>query len=126
MLVNAWYPHSVFRLSFGLQDMVAEKLDSLGLHFDASLLKITEGNKTIVREAIRSKNIDDKLTRYVPFRLIRPFFKELRRLKDQQVNSEVKSASERFFESRKPFYKFNQDATAILIHPEWASYSVPI
>ncbi|MCL6433944.1 MAG: hypothetical protein K6T90_06930 [Leptolyngbyaceae cyanobacterium HOT.MB2.61] len=122
MLVNAWYPHSVFRLSFGLQDMVAEKLDSLELNFDESLLKITEGNKTIVREAIQSKNIDDKLTRYVPFRLIRPFFRELRGLKDQQVNSEVKSAAEKFFESRKPFYKFNQDATAILIHPEWASY----
>lgn len=122
MLVNAWYPHSVFKLSFGLQDMVAEKLDSLGLHFDESLLKITEGNKTIVREAIQSKSIDDKLTRYVPFRLIRPFFKELRGLKDQQVNSEVKNAAERLFEARKPLYRFNQDATAILIHPEWASY----
>ncbi|QZZ19850.1 hypothetical protein J5X98_21450 [Leptothermofonsia sichuanensis E412] len=122
MLVNAWYPHSVFRLSFGLQDMVAEKLDSLGLHFDESLLKITEGNKTIVRKAIQSKNIDDKLTRYVPFRLIRPFFKELSGLKDQQVNSEVKNAAERLFEARKPLYRFNQNATAILIHPEWASY----
>lgn len=122
MLVNAWYPHSVFRLSFGLQDMVAEKLDALELHFDKSLLKITECNKNIIREAIQSKNIDDRLTRYVPFRLIRPFFKELSGLKDQKVNSEVKNAAERFFESRKPLYKFNQDSTAILIHPEWVSY----
>ena len=123
MLVNAWYPHSVFRLSFGLQDMVAEKLSSLGLHLDKPLLKTTEGNKAILREEIKSKNIDDSLTRYVPFRLIRPFFKkELGGLKDQQVNSEVKSAAERLFETRKPLYKFNRDSAEIIIHPEWASY----
>jgi hypothetical protein len=122
MLVNAWYPHSVFRLSFGLQDMVTEKLDSSGLHFDKSILNITEGNKNILREAIRSKNIDERITRYVPFRLIRPFFKELKGLKDHQVNSQVKLAAEQFFETRKPLYRFSQDATEILIHPEWIFY----
>lgn len=122
MLTNAWYPHLAFKLSFGLQDMVAEKLDSLDLHFNEPTLKVTESNKTIIREALKSKNIDDKITRYVPFRLIRPFFKELRGLPDQKVNSEIKKTSESLFETRKPLYKFNQDATAILIHPEWASY----
>jgi hypothetical protein len=58
MLVNAWYPHSVFRLSFGLQDMVTRKLDSLGLQMDQSFLKVTESNKNILREAIKSKGID--------------------------------------------------------------------
>lgn len=118
MLINAWYPYSVFKLSFGLQDMVSEKLNSLALNFDESVLKITEGNKIILRQAIKSKNIDDSLIRYVHFRLIRPFFKELRGLKDQQVNSEVKNAAERFFDTCKPLYRFNQNATAILIHPE--------
>jgi hypothetical protein len=122
MLVNAWYPHSVFRLSFGLQDKVADELDRLRLHFNESILKITENNKITIREAIKNKDIDDKLIRYVPFRLIRPFFKQLRGLKDQQVNSEVKNAADILFEDNKPLYKFNQDATAILVHPEWAYY----
>jgi HNH endonuclease len=122
MLVNAWYPHSVFRLSFGLQDMVTRKLDSLGLQMDKSFLKVTEGNKNILREAIKAKGIDDELVKYVPFRMIRPFFKELRGLKDQQVNAQVKLLSEQFFETRKPLYKFDRNAKAIFIHPEWASY----
>ncbi|WP_460194379.1 HNH endonuclease domain-containing protein [Thermosynechococcus sp. FA-CM-4201] len=124
MLVNAWYPHSVFRLSFGLRDMVTEKLNSLNLTFDNLPLKIKniESDKTVIREAIKSKNIDERLTRYVPFRLIRPFFRELSGLKDQQVNREVKKLAERLFEERKPLYKFSQNNTAILIHPEWAAY----
>jgi hypothetical protein len=122
MLVNAWYPHSVFRLSFGLQDIVTRKLDSLGLQMDQSFLKVTESNKNILREAIKAKGIDDELVKYVPFRLIRPFFKELRGLKDQQVNGQVKLLSEQFFETRKPLYKFDRNTKAIFIHPEWASY----
>lgn len=124
MLVNAWYPHSVFRLSFGLQDMITETLDSLGLSFDNLPLKIktTESSKTVIREVIKSKNIDNKLTRYVPFRLIRPFFRELSGLKDQLVNREVKKLAEVLFEERKPLYKFSHDNTEILVHPEWASY----
>jgi hypothetical protein len=122
MLVNAWYPHSAFRLSFGLQDGVTRNLDSLGLQIDQSFLKITESNKSILREAIRSRSISNELVRYVPFRLIRPFFKELRGLKDQQVNDQVRQMADQVFETRKPLYKFNQNATAIIIHPEWASY----
>jgi hypothetical protein len=122
MLINAWYPHSVFRLSFGLQDMVAEELDKLQLRFYQSSLKVTEGNKNVLREFLQSKSIDEKLTRYVPFRLIRPFFKELKGLKDYQVNGEVKLAAERLFEVRKPLYRFNQNATEIIVHPGWASY----
>lgn len=122
MLVNAWYPHSVFRLSFGLQDMITRNLDLLNLKMDQSFLKITEGNKNILRETIKSKNVDYELVKYVPFRLIRPFFKELRGLKDQQVNSQVKLVADQLFETRKPLYKFDQNSTAIIIHPEWASY----
>ena len=122
MLVNAWYPHSVFRLSFGLQDMITKNLDSLDLHLEQSFLKITESNKSVLRNAVRGKDISDELVRYVPFRLIRPFFKELRGLKDQQVNHQIKLLAELLFESRKPLYKFDQNSTSITIHPEWALY----
>jgi HNH endonuclease len=124
MLVVAWYPHSAFRLSFGSQDVIAQKLDALGIGANQSLLKITENNKNILREDIREKMLNDNydLIKYVPFRLIRPFFPELTGLKDHQVNRQIKEISEQTFESRKPLYKFNSDATAIVIHPEWLAY----
>ena len=31
MLANAWFPHTFFKLSFGAQDQIANKLDSLAL-----------------------------------------------------------------------------------------------
>ena len=107
MLVNAWYSHSVFRLSFGFQDIITRKLDSLDLNIGRSFARVTEGDKNNLREAIKSKNIDDELVRYVPFRLIRPFFKELRGTDDSQVNSQVKLMAEQVFETRKPLYKFD-------------------
>jgi HNH endonuclease len=85
-------------------------------------MKITEGNKGVLRDAIKNKNRYDELVRYVPFRLIRPFFKELRGLKDYQVNNRITIVAEDMFEVRKPLYKFNQTATEIIIHPEWATY----
>jgi hypothetical protein len=122
MLVNAWYPHSVFHLSFGLQDLVTSNLDRLELKLGKSFLEITEGNKSILRNAIENGVVDNELTRYVPFRLIRPFFKELSGLQDHKVNRQVQIISEQTFETRKPLYKFDQNFTAIIIHPEWALY----
>ena len=122
MLVNAWYPHSVFRLSFGLQDLVTRNLNELNLELNGPSLKITEGNKKILRDAIKTKTISDELVRYVPFRLIRPFFKELRELKDHQVNIQIKLTANQTFETRKPLYKFDEPGTSIIIHPDWATY----
>ncbi len=124
MLVVAWYPHSAFRLSFGSQDIIARKLDALEISTNQSILKITENNKEILRQNIREKMFNDNydLIKYVPFRLIRPFFPELTGLKDYQVNGRIKEISEQVFESRKPLYKFSLDATSICIHPEWLEY----
>lgn len=122
MLINAWYPHSVFHLSFGSQDLVASNLDRLELKLGKSFLEITEGNKSILRNSVKNQLVDDELTRYVPFRLIRPFFKELSGLQDHKVNMQIKIISEQTFEIRKPLYKFDQNSTAIVIHPEWALY----
>jgi hypothetical protein len=120
MLVNAWYPHSVFHLSFGLQDLVTNNLDRLELKLGKSFLEIAEGNKAILRNAIKGEAVDIELTRYVPFRLIIPFFKELSGLQDHKVDGQVKLISEQVFETRKPLYEFDQNATSTIIHPEWA------
>jgi hypothetical protein len=122
MLVNAWYPYTVFRLSFGSQDMTGRNLDDLNLGLSQSFSKVTEGNKDVLRDAIKAGKIDGLLTRYVPFRLIRPFFQIPKRLKDHQVNAYIKLVAEEGFESSKPLYKFDENGSAIIVHPSWNSY----
>ncbi len=76
MLANAWYPHSFFKLSFGAQDKVAQKLDSLELEITEPIIQLKNTDKTLLREAISTQNLKDvvsHLRRYVPFRLIIPF-----------------------------------------------------
>jgi hypothetical protein len=84
MLANAWYPHIYFKLSFGVQDQVSNKLDSLNLDFE----KFQNSNKNNLKKVISNCSLDGVinghgLLRFVPFRLIRPFFEnETRRIKD--------------------------------------------
>src|SRR5438552_9065936 len=39
ILANTWYPHTYFKLSFGLQDLITAKLDSLRLDISEPILK---------------------------------------------------------------------------------------
>ena len=90
MLANAWYPHNYFKLSFGTQDQITSKLDSLNLVITEPILQFRDTDKKLLRQTIKEQNLDDIITfisRYVPFRLIRPFFaNETRRMKDYDVN----------------------------------------
>lgn len=123
MLANAWYPHTYFKLSFGLQDKITQKLDSLQLEISEPILKFTDTDKKYLRETIGNQNLDFSLVRYVPFRLIRPFFKrELQGLQDPVVNQRIEFLSREHFETRKPLFCFDQNCQAIIVHPEWASY----
>ncbi|MDY6781782.1 MAG: HNH endonuclease domain-containing protein [Cyanobacteriota bacterium] len=133
MLANAWYPHTYFKLSFGRQDMVADYLDSLDLEVEEPIFKLTDIDKKLLRQAIEAQNltkISKKLMRFVPFRLIRPFFeRELRGLstkKDSQIEKRIPELAKEGFENYKPLYRFNstlyKNCKVILIHPDWLSY----
>lgn len=90
MLTNAWYPHYYFKLSFGTQDQIANKLDSLNLEISEPILKLRHTDKNTIRKIIESQNLDDIIifiSKYVPFRLIRHFFtQETKGLLDAKVN----------------------------------------
>ena len=130
MLVHAWYPHTVFGLSFGYQDTIADKLDALRIKLEKPLLEVTQNDKQVLREIISSEmesenyqiNKHRDLRRYVPFRLIRPFFPETRGIKDSQVKKEVARLSRDLFCSRKPLYKISEDFENIYFHPDWSNY----
>jgi hypothetical protein len=130
MLANAWYPHKYFNLSFGIQDQIANKLDALELEITEPILKFRDTDKKLLRKSINQQNIDDIvnfISRYVPYRLIRPFFSpETRGLKDYEVDPRIINLANNQFDAIKPLYSFNaeiqKDCSGIIIHPDWMRY----
>jgi transcriptional regulator with XRE-family HTH domain len=133
ILANAWYPHTYFKLSFGQQDMIADYLNSLELEVKEPILRFADIDKKLLRQAIEAQDltrISKKLMRFVPFRLIRPFFeKELRGLstkQDSKIEKLIPPLAIEQFEETKPLYCFNstlhKNCTSILIHSDWLSY----
>jgi transcriptional regulator with XRE-family HTH domain len=130
MLANAWYPHTYFKLSFGTQDKIADQLDALNLEVTTPILKFTDTDKKDLRKAIRDQNINDTIkfiSKYVPFRLIRPFFTpNLVGLTDSKVNQGIVDLAIASFKTTKPLYSFDSSAasscSAILVHEDWSTY----
>jgi len=133
MLANAWYPHTYFKLSFGSQDKVAQKLGSLVLDISEPILKFTDTDKKLLRKAIASQNLKDvisHLKKYVPFRLIIPFLEQelegVNRGRGNELDIAMPSISEKYFDLKKPLYRFDSnkysDCQSIIVHPDWAFY----
>ncbi len=133
MLSNAWYPHTFFKLSFGRQDRIAQKLDSLRISSEEPILHFKDADKRLLRKTIASQDLKDAvalLRRYVPFRLIVPFLEPelegISRGKGSQVDAALPAIANRCFEKRKPLYRFDSDkqkeCRSIVVHPEWAAY----
>lgn len=134
MLANAWYPHTYFKLSFGTRDQITKNLDSLPLDIQEPVFKFTDIDKKLLRSAIETQDLNSvvqKLRRYVPFRLIVPFFEsEFKNVKNKHKGNNldvlVPRVAESNFSQYKPLYRFNSDhysdCDAIILHPSWALY----
>ncbi|HBB35585.1 MAG TPA: hypothetical protein DDZ80_02160 [Cyanobacteria bacterium UBA8803] len=138
MLANAWYPHTYFKLSFGLQDKISNKLDSLNIDISDTKIIFQDTGKRHLRRTISDKPIEDivsDIRRYVPFLLIRPFFEqELKSAKTGRYKrsnpgddeQEIINLAEGLFNVKKPLYRFDaslyKNCTSINLHPEWVSY----
>ncbi len=59
ILANAWYPHTYFKLSFGLQDKIPQKLDALSLEITEPILNFTDRDKKSLRKTIGSQNLKE-------------------------------------------------------------------
>jgi transcriptional regulator with XRE-family HTH domain len=138
MLANAWYSHTYFKLSFGLQDKISNKLDSLNIDISDTKIIFQDTQKRHLRRTISDKPIDDivlELRRYVPFLLIRPFFEQElksantgrnRRTNPGDDEQKIINLAETLFDVKKPLYRFDaslyKDCSAINFHPEWIYY----
>jgi len=130
ILANAWFPHTYFKLSFGIQDQIAKKLDSLNLVITEPILQFRDSDKKLLRKTINDQTYNDLvkfLSAYVPFRLIRPFFEqETRGLKDAQVNQTVLNLANNCKENNRSFYYFNSETESnchgIILSSKWIDY----
>ena len=134
MAALAWYPHAFFRLSFGSQDQMGKVLDNLRFTLDERALAHADTQDELrlaIREQYEQIGLKGML-RYVPYRLLSPFFADQRRgMKDAEVKKRlIRKWSEESYESENPaLYRFVDADKTIEIHPRWVAYlteSLPI
>ena len=119
MLALSWYPYHVFHLSFGVQDQLGINLQKLGV----IKTKRFSPEPHVLKSEILGKNIGGDLLNYVPYRLIRPFFKQkMIGLKDGLVNDKIFEYSNELFLKDKPLYKISRDFSEIVVHDKWLEY----
>ena len=117
MVVAAWHPVALYRLSLGradqLKDAVKQKISTTGLLPNAPIRKI--------REALADSDPATILGDFVPYRFIAPWF-QLTHVKDQDRNDRIrKLAAEAFGGPNSPPYCF-EDLSGVLkirFEPKW-------
>jgi len=93
MITKMWYPINYFKLSFGKQDQIVNYTTELKKEFQLDD-NITEKKlQSFLRKEVDNKTINrisQKITKYVPYRFIRPWFSlETMGLKDHLVNGSI-------------------------------------
>jgi hypothetical protein len=122
MLAEAWHPVRVYRLSLGAQDKIAATIQAIDFENDNPIPHVQ------LRNRIAGLDIDWRLLmRYVPYRLISPFFaRELSGMRDDKRNAAIVELADRHFDTTVPLYRLaDMDAVTkatIEIHPRWADY----
>ncbi len=119
MVIAAWQPVALYRLSLGQADMLQ--------HAVSRLLSVTglrpSTTSSAIRNALAGTNPAAELGRYVPFRFIAPWFEpELRGTDDYQRNRRIHElAAQRFGGPHSPPYCFqiSLGVQQIRFNPGW-------
>lgn len=124
MVYHVWYPIRYFRLSLGAQDSLARIVDDLSMQLPLDSIKLNNHQlKHHIAESMSSKQRDE-LLRYVPFRLLTPFFSDrLKGLPDHQKNLEIAELSCNLMCSENPpVYAVYREKRELVIHPKWVAF----
>lgn len=121
MLILAWYPVNFYKISLGKQDQLAKYIKEIKNHFNELNEDIKEEDLFIFfntnKDNIVIKNIISKLTKYVPYRFIRPWFDETIGVDDSKVNSLILTLQNN---SNKIIpYTIKIDTNEIILNPKW-------
>lgn len=130
MISLAWHPVHYYRLSFGVQDKLAENALRLaretGLTQDASVEQVREAVVEVLATPTHNitKSIND-LGRYVPYRFLTPWFAGmLHGIKDYKKNGRIAEFASASFQSEEPsLYRFVGPFQEVVeLHPAWHRY----
>jgi len=124
MVLAAWYPHGFCRLSFGPQDMLQQAVDSIEWGpVRGSWIQSNSEEWHRLRKTCAKQLDTQVLVRYVPYRLIRPFFsKETTGLRDDLVNAKIAGLAENALDGHRTPYCFTGDRQSLILDHEWLSY----
>lgn len=124
MIVKAWYPLLNYNLNFGPQDQMARNINKLYSKF----IKNKNISKVELYRVLTNTNdseiekIMKEFYRYVPYRLLRGFYKnELRGLKDGVINRLIEDLTNN---DDKVFYKINTLEKVIHVNDNWYEYII--
>jgi 5-methylcytosine-specific restriction endonuclease McrA len=124
VLALAWYPHTLFRLAFGAQDQIGPVLDVLSARMGQQRLRFSSTDLDRLRAALDAAVDREQyraLTRYVPSRLLAPFFRaELTGVPARQREAAIDALARRPFGAGKPLYRI--DEHELILHPDWVAY----
>ncbi len=126
MLVSAWIA-GYYRLSFGARDQLSSMLSDLSLNTGGSNLTAPDFERRLedqVRESLGSIDAEE-IQRYVPYRLLRPFFaEETRGLPDWRVNKKIRECAEASFSTQKPapYTIVDSGEFSVELHEHWHAY----
>ncbi len=127
MLVSAWIIAGYYRLSFGSSDKLSSILAELALDAAGTNLTAPDFERRLenhIRQSLGS--IDSgEIQRYVPFRLLRPFFaKETRGQPDWSVNKKIQEYADASFSTERPapYIIVDRGEPSIELHAHWHSY----
>ena len=121
MLSLAWVPVVSYRLNLGYKDQLGKIIKSVSLSIPG--LKVNWDNIRIEKEIEKylenNKSIYTELLRFVPYRLVRPFYEvDLKGVSEKNINISIRDLAN----NRPEIYSFND---GFIIMPErWFNYLI--
>lgn len=128
MISSIWFPVNYYNLSLGKQDRLYQKIVSLKQEFNIPLNSNKQEIANIFNANITNQKITTiirDVTRYVPFRLLSPWYsKQLFGKADFEKNKIIESLSNSSFNELNilPIYKINSAQKEITINDDWYDY----
>ena len=128
MLTLAWYPCRYFKLSFGAQDQIPQLLLKIGNNVSTRKhgTEVLKHIRLEIEKNIEIDKIAETILRYVPFRLLRPFFSaEFNGVTDSAVNRSILEFTRQAEISSTPaLYALHgqgnrPSALTLHLHPSW-------
>ncbi len=121
MISKCWYSAVSFRLNLGSMDKLNELVDYISERYQLKM-NIPRHELFSFLENLKDLELEERIAyffRYVPFRLIFPFYPELKGLSDHLKNKKIEELSR---ENDKAIYQIYSREKKIIVNRNWFDY----